>query len=48
MGRIAASALIGTLFKINWLVAFFTGMFTVELIGKNFDFFTAILAFAGE
>lgn len=48
MGRIGGTALIGTLFKIDWLVAFFTRMFTVELIGKDFYFLTAVLAFADK
>jgi hypothetical protein len=48
VGLISGTALISTLFKIDWLVAFFTDVFTVELIGKYFCFGTAFLAFADK
>jgi hypothetical protein len=48
VGLIRGATFVRTLFKIDWLVAFFTRMFTVELIGKDFYFRTAILAFADK
>jgi hypothetical protein len=45
VGLIRGATIICTLFKIHWLPAFFTDVFTVELIGKNFFFRAAMVTF---
>jgi hypothetical protein len=45
---IGGTTLISTLFEINWLLAFFTDMFAVELIGENLFFRTTIITFANK
>lgn len=47
-GRIGGTAFVRTLFKIDWLMAFLTNVFTIELIRKYFYFGPAVLAFTDK